>query len=294
VEKVSRMRFLRKTKRIHKLLCGLALSGLLSIGLCMPVFADNSSSLERLKQAQMAIEDQRIDEAFSIYEKIVADEPSNRVALFQLGWISNERQQFEKALGYFKKVEPDKNDGQKIMCEMGYAYRRLSRFDEAIAAYRKATEFRSDYLPAWQGLGELLFVHSKNYPAAEKAYQRLVELNPNSALACYRLGWCLNDSGHPDKAITLLQQATRVEPKYKAAWVELAFCEMKLSRFKEAHASSLKALSLDESSILARDYAARACHRLGKKDEAQTHYQKLLKLSPERAAKLKKFFQSKS
>ncbi len=270
----------------------------LSCALCLGLYnvyaaADPSTIHDRLKQAQAAIEDQRVDEGFAIYEKVLAEEPTNRLALFQLGWICNERQQFDKALAFFKRLEPDKSDGQKILCEMGYAYRRLSRFDEAIVAYRKATEFRSDYLPAWQGLGELLFVHSKNYPEAEKAYERLVELNPNSALACYRFGWCLNDSGHPEKSITLLQQATRVEPKYKAAWVELAYCQLKLSRFKEAHSASLKALSLDESSVLAHDYAARACHRLGKNEEAQSHYQKLLKLSPERAAKLHKILHSK-
>lgn len=254
-----------------------------------PTWGQPTASEEKLRQAQQALEEQRVDDAAKLFEKILSEDPNNRVALFQLGWIYNERQEFEKALGYFTKIEIEKNQGHKVLCEMGYSQKRLTKFDAALASYRKASELRSDYLPALQGQGEILFACLKNYEQAKPVYEKLLQLQPNNPLANYRYGWCMNDSGHPDKAVQNLQQATKLEPRYKAAWIELSYCLLKLERPKDAYAAAHKALELDSKSVLAHDYAGRAAHWLKKSAEAQEHLKVLKDISPSRAALLEKY-----
>ncbi|CAN0378858.1 unnamed protein product, partial [Phaeothamnion confervicola] len=251
-----------------------------------PAFAQQADVKTLLDRAKSLAEEQRLDEASKIYTEVLQKEPNNPLALYQMGWISNEKHQFEDAVKYFKQLDTSSQGTHKIYGELGFAYRKLGQADEAQKAYEKACKAKEDYAPAWLGLGDVLFVLKKDYVGAAKAYEKGLLLAPNNAIASYRLGWCLNDSGEPAKALPFLQIAVRQEPKYQAAFVEIAFCQLKLGKSKEALEASRRALALEKNSVLGNYYAGLAYVRLNQKDKAQEQVVILKKLSPERAQKL--------
>ena len=252
----------------------------------VPAFAEETNFKSTLERAKILVEDQRLDEAVKLYTEVLEKQPAHPLALFQMGWISNEKHQFEQAIKYLKPLENTPGCNHKVWNELAFAYRRLGRGDEARKAYESACKSKDDYAPAWLGLGEVLFQLKKDYPAAAQAYEKGLALAPNNAVASYRLGWCLNDAGQSERALPHLIKAVQLEPKYQAAYTDLAFCQLKLSKPKEALDACQKALKLDKNSVLAHYYAGLAYLRLEQKDKLKDHLEALRKLSPERAKKL--------
>ena len=263
---------------------------------CVPgtgaVWAEEGDAKALLEKAKTLADEQRLDEAAQLCTEVLQKEPGNPGALFQMGWICNERHQYEESIKYLQQLGGRAENAHEVWCELGFAYRKLVRVEEAKRAYEKACQAKDDYPRAWLGLADVLYVLKKDYIGASRAYEKALSLSPRNAIASYRLGWCLNDDGRPAKALPFLQQAVRLEPKYQAALVELSFCWLKLGKPKDALECSHKALLLEKNSVLAHYYAGQAYARLKQTSKAHEEIRILKKLSPERAKKLETFLKT--
>ena len=102
------------------------------------------------------------------------------------------------------------------------------------------------------------FGDHKQYDCAVDAFRSGLKLEPGSAQLYYLVGLSLYSSGHPEEAISPLQQSIQLIPDVLKPHLILAMAFSRLQRFKEANAEWEAALKIDSHSIQAFDGLAKS------------------------------------
>jgi DNA-binding winged helix-turn-helix (wHTH) protein/TolB-like protein/cytochrome c-type biogenesis protein CcmH/NrfG len=88
----------------------------------------------------------------------------------------------------------------------------LERLPKAKAAAERALELDDTLAEAHTSLGFIRYKFDWDWAGAERSFKRAMELNPNYATAFHWYGEMLGLLGRFDEAITILQQAERLDP----------------------------------------------------------------------------------
>jgi len=137
-------------------------------------------------------------------------------------------------------------------------YLSTERYDEAITAFRAAADnilFDRSEL-AWTGIG-LANYQKQDYPAAESAYRKAMELNPRYYLAPFHLGELYYKQDRPVEALDMFNRTVELAPEFPNGHYWLGLVSMKMKDPLKAKQSFMKVLSLapqSETARLARDY----------------------------------------
>ena len=132
------------------------------------------SKIDRGAAAQKA---GRTDEAEQLYREVLAVNPNNKLALFNLG----------------------------------VAAQAAGRLDDAEPYYLNALKTDPAFLPALFNLA-ILRERLGRYEESEQTYRRILELSPDSVPAYINLGYLLAQMGRPEEARTMFDEAVRVDP----------------------------------------------------------------------------------
>ncbi len=188
-----------------------------------------------------------------LLKAVVARDPKNYQAWFDLGFIENE----------------------------------LGKTDESIASYRKSVAAKPDVFESNLNLG--LVLAKAGQPDAEQFLRAATKLTPTAHVDEGRArAWLglahLLEASNPDEALEAYQQAEALQPKDTESRLSAGLLLEKQSRFAEAEQLYKQVLVIDPSSAdattgLANIYMRQ--HRLG---EAEDELRKLLVLHPENAA----------
>ena len=96
------------------------------------------------------------DEAIKTYKNIIAIEPFNKDAYYNLGYIYIEyKHNYEEAVKHFTKVIEIDNNYAEAYYNRGYAYELLKEFTKARNDYKKASDIKINYQRAVDGLNRL-------------------------------------------------------------------------------------------------------------------------------------------
>ncbi len=136
-----------------------------------------------------------------------------------------------------------------------------SELSAAEEAYRKALEIDPDFPEAWYNLGNLLLERGDS-EGAENLYRRAIALDPYFAMAWYNLGFIQAEQGRMEEAVTTLRRTLAASPAYADAHFNLALCLEKLDRTGEASSHWRKYLQLapaDEWAKIARCHLDGCC-----------------------------------
>jgi tetratricopeptide (TPR) repeat protein len=144
-----------------------------------------------------------------------------------------------------------------------------------------------DWDQAWGGLGYAFF-RVRDFAKAEQAFNRAIQLAPDSAEAEFYLGAIASERGNIAVAANHFRKATKLRPDYAAAYYFLGRClsqEKKLAGAEEAFSAAIRyqpyhgAAHRELGNLLAQ---------LGKKTEALRHLSHAVELDPtdEEAKKL--------
>lgn len=96
------------------------------------------------------------DEALETYNEVLAINPSNTQALFNMGYISLvEKQQADEAINLFQQAVIIDPDFYEAVYNLGRAYEEKQLYDDARAQYRQALELKTNYKLAIDGLNRL-------------------------------------------------------------------------------------------------------------------------------------------
>jgi tetratricopeptide (TPR) repeat protein len=144
-----------------------------------------------------------------------------------------------------------------------YAQSRARNSDPAAAeaAYRRALEIDPDFAEAWYNLGNL-HLERGDSATAENHFRRALSLDPAFAAAWYNLGLIQAEQERLSEASQSLRRALAAFPAYADAHFNLALCLEKLDRPWEAEPHWRKYLLLapaDEWATIARTHLDRFC-----------------------------------
>jgi Tfp pilus assembly protein PilF len=92
---------------------------------------------------------------------------------------------------------------------------------EVLTAYNKAVELDPESAGAWLNLGTVHY-NQRRWSEAEKCYLKALEARPSYALAHYNLGNLFDETGRPRDAIEHYRKALEIDPSYADAHYNLA------------------------------------------------------------------------
>jgi tetratricopeptide (TPR) repeat protein len=153
-------------------------------------------------------------------------------------------------------------------------------------AYNESIRLKPDYAQPRFGLGDLYFDNLNRYEDAITAYEGALRLQPNNAVANYRVGWSYNDLNRYSDAIPYLREAVRLKPEYSEAFNELGFALLNIQRYNEAVASFKEATRIKPDYGLAYYNLGITYLSMRDKNRALEQYRILQRIDPQRAAKL--------
>ncbi len=154
-------------------------TGVISVRDAYPGRSGNNTAL--FEKAASAAKAKNADEAIKLFNEIVASDPKDFVAWTELGST------------YFGKSE-------------------LGKAEEA---YKTSLELKPDFMPTLMNLGKL-HISKKNHAEAIPFLEKAVAANPQSADANYYLGEAYLQNRQGSKAVTVLNEAIRLDPIGKA------------------------------------------------------------------------------
>lgn len=252
-----------------------------------------------LALAELHVETNQLDEATRLLSEVLKKDPNNASALVGLGRLSAMRDDPDQAVTYLEAARRLAPDATEIHYPLGLAYRAQGALDkaryflerrgtgrvpqhdslmdavkvlasgrrayeffgneaymqgnyqEAIAAFQKALEIDPESAEVRLNLGAT-FSQVNNLEAAQQQFREVLRLEPGNARAHFSLGTLLARQNRDEPAVSHYQQALASDPAYKDAHFNLANALFRLRRFEEAQAHFLRVVEADHRNGAAR------------------------------------------
>jgi Tfp pilus assembly protein PilF len=120
-----------------------------------------------------------------------------------------------------------------------------------------------------------------NFPAAETAFLKLLNLSPDNVSALVNLGLAEFRLGRSEAAQKYLERAIRVKPDTALAWMMLGVISMNQNDLVAATASLAQAVYLNPKSPQAHNYFAVVLAKRGWNSAAEDELQTVIRLAPD-------------
>jgi predicted Zn-dependent protease len=178
---------------------------------------------EQLKKVRAIIEHGEIDKAIPMVEGLKTEYPANHAILILSGEVYLRKHNYQKALDDFSEVI--KTDKNSVEANIGRAESLIGLGDARAAQpwAKMAVSLDVDNPRAWHILGEVyLNDTNQDYPRAEEAFRKEIELAPNSREGRLRLAYALNYQKKVYQSIEELKTALSYYPQDKQIKLKLA------------------------------------------------------------------------
>lgn len=159
--------------------------------------------------------------ARDIFAKLVAADPKDYSALFNLAFAEAALQQDSDAVGHLKQVLALKPQLFEAQLNLGMLYVRGHHPADAVPVLRDAVKQKPGNANAQRYLGDALLETSDPAGAAD-AYQAAINAQPQNAAALLGLAKALASEGKLDQAASQYKAAAEVDPHLKSYQLELA------------------------------------------------------------------------
>jgi tetratricopeptide (TPR) repeat protein len=221
-----------------------------------------ASSGDALRQAMLALDGQRPQEAQRIAEDILASNPRHGRALHVLGCAllmqgrardavapletaARELREAETdtllaialrqaghnddALSQLKRTIKRRAPYAAAFYELGVLLSSLSRHDEAVEAFRRGLEI-APMMPEFSIQLGRAFLRRKNSAEAKLAFARALEISPGSPDALLGMASAHKGVGEDEAAADYLRRYLRVRPDDAEMWLNLGQCLLELGQ----------------------------------------------------------------
>ena len=224
------------------------------------------------------------DGARALYRDLIQQDPGCVEARHQLGLIAVQQGQVAEAIEHLEAAVGAAPDDPDIRTSLGEALTMSGRISAAIEHLETARKLSDDDPDCLSALGEAYYRCDRSTKAVA-IYERLLELEPGSVEVRGRLGVAIAGlrRGHPardlDKAIGLLREGLRANPKVAALRISLARALGDCSRIDEAKAHFNELKKTYPNDIAVWSNLAEFYLLLGEADAGNEYYQRALKLA---------------
>lgn len=196
-----------------------------------------------LRQAQALHGDERLAEAASVYQAVLAIDPENWASSNALASIALHGGELDDAIRRYGALIERRPDFAEGHYKRANAYNRLGRLPDALADYDQAVALDPGYANAFCNRGTVLG-RLERWDEALASYDRALTLDPKDAFAHYNRADVLRELKRSEEAIGSYDQAIALNGVYVQAYVNRGHLLHKLSRHEQAAASYGKALEL--------------------------------------------------
>jgi predicted O-linked N-acetylglucosamine transferase (SPINDLY family) len=232
-----------------------------------------------LQQALASHQAGRLDEAESLYRRVLQSAPRDPNALHLLGVLENQRGHHESAVARFEQVLDVAPPHPALLNELGKAYSALGRLDAARKCFADAAAMQPDFAEAHGNLGAVEMALGRPEQAVE-SLRRAVALYPAYPNAHHNLGGALERLGRSEEAERCYRAVLALDPAASDTQVLLANLLWKRERLGEALEVLTRAVALRPDHLDARHNLGRILHHLGQLEEAERCYRAVLALEP--------------
>src|SRR5713226_6116786 len=251
------------------------------------VEVEDPSSPPELIQAEGAIEKKDYFTAEPLLKKVVAADPQNFAAWFDLGFIYNTLGRTDDAIAAYRKSVAAKPDVFESNLNLGLTLVKAGQ-PEAEQYLRAATKLKptsqaqEGQARAWLSLGHVL--EATTPAAALEAYTQAAHLDPKDPEPHLSAGPLLEAQTRYADAEQEYKQAFALDPSSADALTGMANIYMRGHRFTEAEEVLRKLVALHPNDAGAHMQLGRMLAAAGQYENAIAELQTALKLAPEDAA----------
>ena len=146
-------------------------------------------------------------------------------------------------------------------------------------AVRKALSLDHSLGEAYNTLAAVELYYKRNWTAAERAFQRGAELNPNFADIKHHHGLCLALMGRYDEGLAQMDRAMALDPFFPGLHLHYGRAVFLMRDYDRAVAQFARTLELYPNYAAAHEYFGDACEQKGMTHEAITQWTATLALS---------------
>jgi tetratricopeptide (TPR) repeat protein len=209
---------------------GWALCGVLALS---PALASQTSSSKTVRHRKVAVEDQSQPQELTQAEAAI------------------EKKDYATAEPLLKKVIAAQPTNYQAWFDLGFLYNALGKPDESIAAYRQSVTAKPDVFESNLNLG-LMLVKNKQ-PGGEEFLAAATKLKPTSHVEQGRASAWLSlahvvEESDPDRAIEAYRQAAALQPKDPEPHLSVGLLLEKQNKFADAEQEYKQALALEPGS----------------------------------------------
>jgi FkbM family methyltransferase len=246
----------------------------------------------------------KIDEAETLFKKILRYDPQNFVVLYSLGVIRFKKNDICAALSCFIKAKQTNPSFAPLFYNIGLACCKLGKHDEAISHLKQALELDSNYETARKQLelitGQIVTVDDyyhdlvnaielqsqSHFDEAAKIFMGIVAKNEQHAASLYSLGVLEHQRGKSDSALAYFERCLVVQQEYAPLWNNRGIVLHALKRHEESVASYEKALQIDPHYVEAMINLGAVLAEMKRQKDALVIYEELLKIDPHNSVAL--------
>jgi len=188
----------------------------------------------------------KLDEALYSYQKSVKLESDNATYLNNMSYILNLLQRYDEAVDYADrslKIDPRFSTAY---LNKGFALSCIDKTDDAIKCYDKALKYEPESVDAYLNKGILYQDMYKDKEAIE-CYDKVIKLDPKNHEAIVYKGEIFSDQGKDEEAIKLFDKAIDILPKESKYYVYKGRSLYYMQKYKESIECLDKALSIDKT-----------------------------------------------
>lgn len=203
-------------------------------------------------------------------------------ALISLAIDVHRQNQLEEAETLYRRVLQDRPRHVDALHFLGVLLHQRGHSEEAVRTIRSAVQENPRYVDARINLGNILKEMGR-YAESESQYRLVIQMQPENAKAFNNLGAVLRAQGKLEQAIDAYLDATELAPGEADTYQNLGNAYKAAHRIEDALTAFRQAIEIDQSHSDANLSLGRALYRFGRLDEAATVYSKWLEIDPENA-----------
>lgn len=246
-------------------------------------------------------------------------DPKLDIASLALGDLHRQAGHLDQAIAAYNDIPDSSIFRRPSQLSIAESYRRQEKFDEAEALLRKLIEQDKTDISAAQQLGQLLRANkkfadaakvysiaidrlgklepedwqlfyyrgvsqerAKDWPAAEKDFQKALELSPDEPYVLNYLAYTwVERRERLDQALPMLQKAVSQRPEEGFIVDSLGWAHYMLGRYDEAVTELERAVSLAPTDPVLNDHLGDAYWKVGRHQEARFQWSRALSFDPE-------------
>jgi tetratricopeptide (TPR) repeat protein len=207
--------------------------------------------------------------------------PGNAELLERLGDLYSGDGQHGQAVDLYRGALAKAPDRDVLYAKLGFALAALNRFVEALPVLEKAAGLGPPNAHTLYLLGDV-YSELKRSEEAIAAYKRSLEVNPAQKEVHYNLGTVLAEAGRLQDARRELEAAVALDAAYAPAWANLALVDGKLELDEPARVAHERVVALGKGQAFNFFHLGMLYAKKNEPDPAIANLARAIELDPER------------